>query len=111
MLSGFLISQQQYLKCIFCFYSAVPSSVENINYKNISSSSILLYWDIPINPNGKIIYYTVYAMELDTNYVFHRTTSNNSILITGGDSLKLLIVIIMKSVLDGDLDEAVSIFP
>ncbi|XP_066489466.1 phosphatidylinositol phosphatase PTPRQ [Tiliqua scincoides] len=61
----------------------VPSSVENINYKNISSSSVLLYWDIPVNPNGKIIFYTVYAMELDTNYVFHRTTSNNSILITG----------------------------
>uniref|UniRef100_A0ACB8FP27 Uncharacterized protein n=1 Tax=Sphaerodactylus townsendi TaxID=933632 RepID=A0ACB8FP27_9SAUR len=61
----------------------VPSSVENINYKNISSSSILLYWDIPLNPNGKIIHYTVYAMELDTNKAFQMTTSNNSILITG----------------------------
>nr|XP_020660413.1 phosphatidylinositol phosphatase PTPRQ [Pogona vitticeps] len=61
----------------------VPSSVENINYKNITSSSILLYWDVPINPNGKITHYTVYAMELDTNRAFHMTTSNNSILITG----------------------------
>ncbi|XP_061438720.1 phosphatidylinositol phosphatase PTPRQ [Rhineura floridana] len=61
----------------------VPSSVENINYKNISSSSVLLYWDIPIHPNGKITHYTVYAMELDTNRAFHMTTSNNSILITG----------------------------
>ncbi|XP_060100400.1 phosphatidylinositol phosphatase PTPRQ [Heteronotia binoei] len=61
----------------------VPSSVENINYKNISSSSVLLYWDIPMNPNGKIIHYTVYAMELDTNKAFQMTTSNNSILITG----------------------------
>ncbi|XP_053260704.1 phosphatidylinositol phosphatase PTPRQ isoform X2 [Podarcis raffonei] len=61
----------------------VPSSVENINYKNISSSSVLLYWDIPINPNGKITHYTVYAMELDTHRAFHMTTSNNSILITG----------------------------
>nr|XP_034982811.1 phosphatidylinositol phosphatase PTPRQ [Zootoca vivipara] len=61
----------------------VPSSVENINYKNISSSSVLLYWDIPINPNGKITHYTVYAMELDTHRAFHLTTSNNSILITG----------------------------
>ncbi|XP_062990783.1 phosphatidylinositol phosphatase PTPRQ [Elgaria multicarinata webbii] len=61
----------------------VPSSVKNINYKNISSSSVLLSWDIPINPNGKITHYTVYAMELDTNRAFHLTTSNNSILITG----------------------------
>ncbi|KAH0616711.1 hypothetical protein JD844_028042 [Phrynosoma platyrhinos] len=61
----------------------VPSSVENINYKNISSSSILLYWDVPVNPNGEITHYTVYAMELDTNRAFHMTTSNNSILITG----------------------------
>nr|XP_056702969.1 phosphatidylinositol phosphatase PTPRQ [Euleptes europaea] len=61
----------------------VPSSVENINYKNISSSSVLLYWDIPLNPNGKIIHYTVYAMELDTNKAFQMITSNNSILITG----------------------------
>ncbi|XP_028601411.2 phosphatidylinositol phosphatase PTPRQ isoform X2 [Podarcis muralis] len=61
----------------------VPSSVENINYKNISSSSVLLYWDIPMNPNGKITHYTVYAMELDTHRAFHMTTSNNSILITG----------------------------
>uniref|UniRef100_A0A8D2LM06 Phosphatidylinositol phosphatase PTPRQ n=1 Tax=Varanus komodoensis TaxID=61221 RepID=A0A8D2LM06_VARKO len=61
----------------------VPSSVKNISYKNISSSSILLYWDVPINPNGKITHYTVYVMELDTNRAFHMTTSNNSILITG----------------------------
>ncbi|XP_062838740.1 phosphatidylinositol phosphatase PTPRQ isoform X3 [Anolis carolinensis] len=60
----------------------VPSSVENINYKNISSSSILLYWNVPVNPNGEITHYTVYAMELDTNRAFHMTTSNNSILIT-----------------------------
>ncbi|XP_075603768.1 phosphatidylinositol phosphatase PTPRQ isoform X5 [Balearica regulorum gibbericeps] len=61
----------------------VPSSVQNISYKNISSSSVLLYWDPPANPNGKIIHYTVYAMELDTERTFHTTTSNNSLLMTG----------------------------
>ncbi|CAM9994968.1 unnamed protein product [Bubo scandiacus] len=61
----------------------VPSSVQNISYKNISSSSVLLYWDPPANPNGKIIHYTVYAMELDTKRAFHTTTSNNSLLMTG----------------------------
>ncbi|OXB73911.1 UNVERIFIED_CONTAM: hypothetical protein H355_008106 [Colinus virginianus] len=61
----------------------VPSSVQSISYKNISSSSVLLYWDPPANPNGKIIHYTVYAMELDTKRAFHITTSNNSLLMTG----------------------------
>uniref|UniRef100_A0A8D0GQE2 Phosphatidylinositol phosphatase PTPRQ n=1 Tax=Sphenodon punctatus TaxID=8508 RepID=A0A8D0GQE2_SPHPU len=61
----------------------VPSSVENIHYKNISSSSVLLYWDPPTNPNGKITHYTVYAMELDTKNAFHMTTTNHSFLITG----------------------------
>ncbi|KGL82713.1 Phosphatidylinositol phosphatase PTPRQ, partial [Tinamus guttatus] len=61
----------------------VPSSVQNICYKNISSSSVLLYWDPPANPNGKIIHYTVYAMELDTKRAFHTTASNNSLLMTG----------------------------
>ncbi|EPQ18898.1 Phosphotidylinositol phosphatase PTPRQ [Myotis brandtii] len=61
----------------------VPSSIQIINYKNISSSSILLYWDPPEFPNGKITHYTIYAMELDTNTAFQMTTLNNSFLITG----------------------------
>uniref|UniRef100_A0A9L0RKX7 Phosphatidylinositol phosphatase PTPRQ n=1 Tax=Equus caballus TaxID=9796 RepID=A0A9L0RKX7_HORSE len=61
----------------------VPSSIKIINYKNISSSSILLYWDPPEYPNGKITHYTIYAMELDTNRAFQMTTIDNSFLITG----------------------------
>ncbi|XP_058276348.1 phosphatidylinositol phosphatase PTPRQ [Hirundo rustica] len=64
-------------------HEQVPSSVQNISYKNISSSSVLLYWDPPANPNGKIFHYTVYAMELDTKRTFHITTSNNSLIMTG----------------------------
>uniref|UniRef100_A0A8C2YRG2 Phosphatidylinositol phosphatase PTPRQ n=2 Tax=Chinchilla lanigera TaxID=34839 RepID=A0A8C2YRG2_CHILA len=61
----------------------VPSSIQIINYKNISSSSVLLYWDPPEYPNGKITHYTIYAMELDTNRAFQMTTIDNSFLITG----------------------------
>ncbi|XP_008591881.1 PREDICTED: phosphatidylinositol phosphatase PTPRQ, partial [Galeopterus variegatus] len=61
----------------------VPSSIQIINYKNISSSSILLYWEPPEYPNGKITHYTIYAMELDTNRAFQMTTIDNSFLITG----------------------------
>lgn len=61
----------------------MPSAIQIINYKNISSSSILLYWDPPEYPNGKITHYTIYAMELDTNRAFQMTTVDNSFLITG----------------------------
>ncbi|KAM5288523.1 phosphatidylinositol phosphatase PTPRQ [Ctenodactylus gundi] len=64
-------------------HEQVPSSIQIINYKNISSSSILLYWDPPEYPNGKITHYTIYAMELDTNRAFQMTTVDNSFLITG----------------------------
>nr|XP_055198045.1 phosphatidylinositol phosphatase PTPRQ isoform X4 [Nyctereutes procyonoides] len=64
-------------------HEQVPSSIQIINYKNISSSSILLYWDPPEYPNGKITHYTIYAMELDTNRAFQMTTTDNSFLITG----------------------------
>nr|XP_027309995.2 phosphatidylinositol phosphatase PTPRQ isoform X2 [Anas platyrhynchos] len=64
-------------------HEQVPSSVQNISYKNLSSSSVLLCWDPPANPNGKIIHYTIYAMELDTKRAFHTTTSNNSLIMTG----------------------------
>ncbi|KAM4676019.1 phosphatidylinositol phosphatase PTPRQ [Discoglossus pictus] len=60
----------------------VPSSVENINYENISSTSIMIFWDPPLEPNGVITHYTVYAMELDTREAFQVTTMKTSIIIT-----------------------------
>nr|XP_033808593.1 phosphatidylinositol phosphatase PTPRQ isoform X3 [Geotrypetes seraphini] len=59
----------------------VPSSVENIRYANVSSTSILLYWDRPVKPNGIITHYTIYAMEKSTSAAFQLITSNNSFLI------------------------------
>ncbi|KAM9311607.1 phosphatidylinositol phosphatase PTPRQ [Gastrophryne carolinensis] len=61
----------------------VPSSVNNISYQNISSTSVMVFWDPPMEPNGMIIHYTVYAMDLHTREAFQVTTSNTSILITG----------------------------
>ncbi|XP_069083629.1 phosphatidylinositol phosphatase PTPRQ [Pleurodeles waltl] len=60
----------------------VPSSVEKINYENISSTSILLFWDPPLKPNGLITHYTIYAMEIETKRSFRMITSNNSYIIT-----------------------------
>ncbi|KAM8974303.1 LOW QUALITY PROTEIN: phosphatidylinositol phosphatase PTPRQ [Pelodytes ibericus] len=63
----------------------VPSSVENVSYQNISSTSVLVFWDPPLEPNGMITHYTIYAMELNRPEAeaFNVMTSNNSILITG----------------------------
>ena len=77
--------------------SQVPSSIQVINYKNISSSSILLYWDPPEYPNGKITHYTIYAMELDTNRAFQMTTIDNSFLIAGRTKFCFDILFLMEN--------------
>lgn len=75
----------------------MPSSIQVINYKNISSSSILLYWDPPEYPNGKITHYTIYALELDTNRAFQMTTIDNNFLITGRTEFCFDILILMEN--------------
>uniref|UniRef100_A0A3Q4I1N9 Phosphatidylinositol phosphatase PTPRQ-like n=1 Tax=Neolamprologus brichardi TaxID=32507 RepID=A0A3Q4I1N9_NEOBR len=44
-----------------------PSSVLEVSYQNISSTSILVSWTPPINPNGRITHYTVYGLKLPSN--------------------------------------------
>uniref|UniRef100_W5NHK9 Phosphatidylinositol phosphatase PTPRQ n=1 Tax=Lepisosteus oculatus TaxID=7918 RepID=W5NHK9_LEPOC len=61
----------------------VPSSVQNVYYQNISSTSILLSWDPPLNPNGKIIHYTVYGMDLLTKEAFHKIANQTQIILSG----------------------------
>ncbi|XP_041112261.1 phosphatidylinositol phosphatase PTPRQ-like [Polyodon spathula] len=61
----------------------VPSSVQGVYYQNVTSTSILVSWEPPVNPNGKITHFTVYGMELLTKEAFHRITNKTSIIITG----------------------------
>uniref|UniRef100_A0A3Q4ICD5 Phosphatidylinositol phosphatase PTPRQ-like n=1 Tax=Neolamprologus brichardi TaxID=32507 RepID=A0A3Q4ICD5_NEOBR len=61
----------------------VPSSVLEVSYQNISSTSILVSWTPPINPNGRITHYTVYGLKLPSNQGLKWVTNTTSILITG----------------------------
>ncbi|MGH0140233.1 UNVERIFIED_CONTAM: hypothetical protein FKN15_070894 [Acipenser sinensis] len=61
----------------------VPSSVQGVYYQNITSTSILVSWEPPTNPNGKITHFTVYGMELLTKEAFHKVTNETSIIISG----------------------------
>ncbi|RXM99072.1 Phosphatidylinositol phosphatase PTPRQ [Acipenser ruthenus] len=61
----------------------VPSSVQGVYYQNITSTSILVSWKPPTNPNGKITHFTVYGMELLTKEAFHKVTNETSIIISG----------------------------
>ncbi|XP_013765491.1 phosphatidylinositol phosphatase PTPRQ [Pundamilia nyererei] len=63
----------------------VPSSVLEVSYQNISSTSILVSWTSPINPNGRITHYTVYGLKLPSNQGLKWVTSTTSILITDLD--------------------------
>ncbi|KAG8439517.1 hypothetical protein GDO86_005642 [Hymenochirus boettgeri] len=61
----------------------VPSAVQNIQVQNVDSTSVIVIWDPPLNPNGLITHYTVYFMEMDTSIALKETTSERQILITG----------------------------
>lgn len=64
-------------------YLLVPSSVLEVSYKNISSTSILVTWAPPLNPNGRITYYTVYGLNLHNNQALKWVTNTTNIFITG----------------------------
>ncbi|KAL0968338.1 hypothetical protein UPYG_G00265600 [Umbra pygmaea] len=61
----------------------VPSSVVDVTYQNVSSTSILVNWTQPLNPNGLITHYTVYGLNLHSNQVFKKVTQSTSLLLTG----------------------------
>lgn len=61
----------------------VPSSVLEVSYQNISSTSILVSWVPPLNPNGRITHYTVYGLRLRSNQALKWDTNMTSILIEG----------------------------
>ncbi|XP_050991467.1 phosphatidylinositol phosphatase PTPRQ [Labeo rohita] len=61
----------------------VPSSVQNVSYQNMTSTSIHVTWDPPLNPNGKITHYTVYAENLLTNQQLRQMTNTTTAVLTG----------------------------
>ncbi|XP_036811524.1 phosphatidylinositol phosphatase PTPRQ isoform X4 [Oncorhynchus mykiss] len=64
-------------------HEQVPSSVVGVSYQNVSSTSILVSWTLPLNPNGRITHYTLYGLNLHSNRALQRITHNTSILLTG----------------------------
>ncbi|XP_063053937.1 phosphatidylinositol phosphatase PTPRQ [Engraulis encrasicolus] len=60
----------------------VPSSVQEVAYQNISSTSILVTWSPPLSPNGQITHYTAYLLNLETQKSQAYTAANTSALIT-----------------------------
>ncbi|XP_061677981.1 phosphatidylinositol phosphatase PTPRQ [Syngnathoides biaculeatus] len=63
----------------------VPSSVLELGYQNISSTSIFVRWDAPLNPNGRITHYTVYGLGVHTGQHLKWVTNVTEILITDLD--------------------------
>uniref|UniRef100_A0A3Q3G4C3 Protein tyrosine phosphatase receptor type Q n=1 Tax=Labrus bergylta TaxID=56723 RepID=A0A3Q3G4C3_9LABR len=59
-----------------------PSSVLEVSYQNISSTSILVTWVPPLNPNGLITHYAVYGLNLRSNRALQWVSDTTSILIT-----------------------------
>ncbi|XP_067276105.1 phosphatidylinositol phosphatase PTPRQ isoform X2 [Pseudorasbora parva] len=63
----------------------VPSSVQNVSYQNLTSTSIRVTWVPPLNPNGKITHYAVYAQNLLTNQKLIQMSNITTAVLTGLD--------------------------
>ncbi|KAM6936927.1 phosphatidylinositol phosphatase PTPRQ [Xenentodon cancila] len=63
----------------------VPSSVLEVSYQNISSTSIQVSWVPPLNPNGRITHYTIYGLNLHNNQALKWVTNSTSMLISDLD--------------------------
>ncbi|XP_043119890.1 LOW QUALITY PROTEIN: phosphatidylinositol phosphatase PTPRQ [Puntigrus tetrazona] len=63
----------------------VPSSVQNVSYQNLTSTSIRVTWEPPLNPNGKITHYTVYAQNLLTKQQLQQMANTTTAVLTGLD--------------------------
>ncbi|XP_058607826.1 phosphatidylinositol phosphatase PTPRQ isoform X2 [Onychostoma macrolepis] len=63
----------------------VPSSVQNVSYQNLTSTSIRVTWEPPLNPNGKITHYTVYAQNLLTNQQLRQMADTITAVLTDLD--------------------------
>lgn len=55
----------------------------DVSYRNISSTSILVSWVPPLNPNGRITHYTVYGLKVQSHQALKWITNSTSMLITG----------------------------
>ncbi|XP_061896859.1 phosphatidylinositol phosphatase PTPRQ [Entelurus aequoreus] len=60
----------------------VPSSVLDISYQNISSTTIRVSWMPPLNPNGRITHYSIYGLEVHSGKALTWVTNSTSLLIT-----------------------------
>lgn len=82
-LARMAVSVSDSILCCVYVCGLVPGSVLNVFYQNISSTSILVSWDPPLNPNGRITHYTVYGLTMHNNQGLKWETTSTSILITG----------------------------
>ncbi|KAF6738160.1 Phosphatidylinositol phosphatase PTPRQ [Oryzias melastigma] len=84
--------------------SPVPSSVLEVSYENISSTSILVRWDPPLNPNGQITHYTIYGLNLQSNQDVMWISNTTSKLISDLDKYSAYKLRVAASTVVGESD-------
>ncbi|KAK0155112.1 Phosphatidylinositol phosphatase PTPRQ [Merluccius polli] len=80
----------------------VPSAVIDVYYWNVTSTSVLVSWSPPLNPNGVIMHYTVYGLNLNTDRAFQQLTNSTSALLTDLDKYTRYKLRIAASTLVGE---------
>ena len=68
-----------YCNMILNYYIDIPSSPQNVTFSPLNSSSLILYWSVPLESGHCIVNYSVKV----NNTWQQLVTTNTSVVITG----------------------------
>ena len=66
------------LTVIFFFFATAPSPPTNVSAISLSSDTILVEWNEPLQPNGIVRYYVITVYESDSSLARNWTQENST---------------------------------
>ena len=63
---------------VILFFATAPSSPTNVSAISLSSDTILVEWNEPLEPNGIVRYYVITVYESDSSLASNRTQENST---------------------------------
>ena len=66
------------VNCHFIFFSTAPSSPTSVSAISLSSNTILVEWNEPLEPNGIVRYYIITVYESDSSLASNGTQENST---------------------------------
>ena len=77
-LTNVMFCFEQSMLTVILFFATAPSSPTNVSAISLSSDTILVEWNEPLEPNGIVRYYVITVYESDYSLARNRTQENST---------------------------------